>query len=1145
MSKCKITGKVLVIRLAREETRIVLMNKGSELLHAVVVPTPEGAVEDGMIRNPDAVRKMLAAALQAPEFKRVRQAVFTLCTSQVITETVFTPELPDSKLEKLLQSNVDMYFPVDMRDYQLVWQRVGYKDPNSSMKELAIRLWAVPISMVSRYYAVGNACGLSVAAVDYCGHSIATAVGATFSVPAKAKTKAPREKKKLNLNQEITFGKKKKKEEPALSEGSVATEVRPAVPTDLHLTIEKDLMGMTFVQNGQVVMQRFIQCGDDPSYQFGELAMMVEYFRSMDVGRGSSITGIVSGSMADDSGMMEELSDMLDMPLTALGVPYDCRWMVCVGAAQTNLDFGVPTLNSPGKARRQVQSRLWQYALVLAGGAALISVILTTLSSRLVWDSSVKNLESNVQYLTIQAQTVAGYADNYNKYSSNYNNYSADWDTVFSSLRTYNDNLVLMLEELENTLPENSTVVDLQIAATGMSVQFACENKEEAAYLIMALRDLQYAELLAISNLSGGGSGPATSFGPTEEAPKEGSLDVDSFKDSAIVRLAASGVDRDALIDLATGINPEQLDKLEQAYGKNPVPGFETIDSLKAAYTGKDITQQRADAIKTMLTTNPFAMNGFVDLLEEDWKRGLDAILWWDILDDLVQQGITKPGADQDFEQMVQYMDAMVNILIKDEPTITATENLLATDPIMEQWYIYYLEYELNKPEDGVALRDPLPFLDVEKIVDDLLSNGGFNTGDSDLDEGLKNVISDDVWEIIEAVDTREEIDDLLDKYVQQGTTGLKEIDEIIDDYMENGTTGIPKLDEIIKDSLENSQVDDKIAEMFTKYLTTGSTGVPMVDNMLEKYITTGSTGSEELDSLIGAYIGGGHLDGVLGDLLTKYITEGETGIEILDEIIYKYLTTGSTGNTALDAVLMDYINGGQMDEVMAELINKYLTTGTTGNGNIDGLIYKYLTTGSTGNPALDDLLKAYINGGKFDDVLKELLLKYMTTGSTGNGTLDGLIEKYLRTGSTGNPALDEVIESFMGSGGDGDGDGDGLENMGKDEMLALVLQYLTTGTTGNPFFDSLINQYLETGSTGNPQLDAVIKEYLGDFIKPGEKPENKPGSSGGGYGGGYAADTRIFFAVNLGYSQELINAELARKGLSYGDKIDKVEVTE
>lgn len=203
MSKSLISGKVLAIQLGREQSRIALVGANGDVLHSTVVPTPAGAVEDGAIRNQEAVRKMLKAATTAKEFKNTRKAVFVMAASQVITETVTVSNLLEQKLEKLLTANADMYFPVDMKEYQMVWQVIGPKTRENGMTELAVQLWAVPLSLVTRYYTVANASGLSVEAVDFIGNSVATAVGASFTAPVKGKTKA---KKQFSLLEQA-YGK--------------------------------------------------------------------------------------------------------------------------------------------------------------------------------------------------------------------------------------------------------------------------------------------------------------------------------------------------------------------------------------------------------------------------------------------------------------------------------------------------------------------------------------------------------------------------------------------------------------------------------------------------------------------------------------------------------------------------------------------------------------------------------------------------------------------------------------------------------------------------------------------------------------------------------------------------------------------------
>lgn len=971
MSKCKITGKVLAVQLGRDETQIALMGKGSEILHSVVLSTPAGAVEDGMIRNPDAVRGMLKSALNVPEFKRVRQAVFTLSTSQVITETVTIPDLPVQKVEKLLQANVDTYFPVDMAEYQLVWQIIGPKNSDNGLKELAVQLWAVPTAMVSRYYHVANACGLSVEAIDYCGHSIATAVGASFARPGKAK-----EHKKLNLNQEISFGRKKQEEAPAPAAASVATETRTIPGTHLHISLESDLIGMTFVQDGQVVHQRFVQCGANPAFQFGEVAMMVEYFRSLEFGRGSAISGTVSGTLALDKHLTDELADTLGIDLDLFEGESDPRWAMCAGAVRTTLDFGVPALNRPGKARKQVESQLWQYALVLLGGAVLVAVVLYTLSSRLVWNSEINSLESTKQTLTIQAQKSAGYADNYKKYASLYDSYSADWDTVFNSLRTYNDNLVLMLEELENTLPENSSVVNLQIAADGMTVQFACETKEEAAYLIMALRELQYADLTSISNLSGGGAGPATSYGPVdsgiadEDPPTEGSsFELTTEQLKTVISLVAAGVDEEVM-ELAMNLTAEQVTQLVNAYGTQPETSYESLAALKEA---NDVTfTQRSNAADKLLTENVITMKRFVELLYEDSKSdpsllvtpflkhcnktgNSDIVLW--MLEWLSE------GTVEDTDTALEYYQRSVDIIIHDEALLTCAEELFCTDSSMEQWYIYYLEVEMGLREELV-----FPYLNMDKVVEDLLT-GGFNTGDAELDEKLNGIISDDVWELLDQLKnagsddptlpggfTEEELMDLLNKYLTEGTTGNEILDalitNLINNYITTGSTGYAQLDKLIEEYLKNIGGDDpsdptlpggfteaEIAELVEKYLTTGTTGNDVLDGLVEKYLKTGTTGNDVLDGLIEDYLSSTAGKAMIEKLVQKYINSGTTGVDLLDQLIYKYSTTGTTGNAVLDALIKEYLN---------KYLNDYINGGNTNGDDLSNLIGSLLG-GNTG----------------------------------------------------------------------------------------------------------------------------------------------------------------------------------------------------
>lgn len=1076
MSKCKITGKVLSIQLGREETRIALI-AGSEVLRSVSLMTPEGAVEDGEIRNLEAVRDLLKRALREPDFKRVRQAVFALCTTQVITSDPQTvPDLAEAKLEKLIAANMDTYFPIDIQDYNVVWQAIGPKTGDSGIKEQEVKLWAVPKAMLGNYYAVANAVGLSLVAVSYCGSSIVNALGASFAKPAQ---KAAKAKKGSFLTMEIGLGKKKEVE-PEGSGAAVATDVRDVPGTELHISAESDMLGMTFIQNGQVVMQRFIPCGAYMTDVLGEAAMIVEYYRTLDTGRGSQIQGFLSGGLAWDNRLAADLEDMLGISLCVYQGEYDPQWLMCCGAALATMDFGMPALNSPGKARRQVQSQVWQYGLILAGGLALVSAILMLLSSRLIWNSSLGNLKNSQQSLQIQAAQVAGYADNYKNYASSYDSYSADWDTVFANLQTYNDNLVLVLEELEQTLPEKASVTNMQISQDGMSVQFACENKEVAAYLIMALRELKYADLAAISNLSGGGAGPATGYANKEAAPTEGSYDPAPIDSSTVVDLIASELTQEELMDLAFGMSDEEFELLEAVYGRHPVNTYTSLADLKRFNAEADSAkffEQRSNALRTMLNTNPFAMNRFMNLLEEDLYRDEEAILWWFILEDLLkleQEGAFGNGSVDDIDSIRQYINILVTVMTKDEATLSAAEQLICTDPVEELWYIYYLEVQM-----GIRESDKYIFLNMEKIMEDVMS-GGFKTGNAGLDAKLNGLISDEAWAKIDQLTSAEGITELLDAYFLTGTTGDPELDALIHNYLTTGTTGYEQLDDAINDYISSGAADEHMAVMVESYLVDGTTGNAALDQLISNFLTTGTTGSVALDAAINRFLSSGKLDATLAQLLEKYAVDGTTGVPAVDGMINLYVENGTTGNPALDAMIEDYIStvaASITQEMISEMFRSYMETGTTGNKLYDLLINRYLSDGTTGNTTLDAMIAEFMNGsgggetGGFTEAqIKAMLEKYMAEGTTGNPVMDAMIDSYLNTGTTGMEELDALIESYI----------DQMIGAITDQQIEdMITSYLEDGTTGNKLYDKLIRKYLLEGTTGIEKLDKLIEAYF------------------------------------------------------------------
>lgn len=512
MSKQRLSGRALVVQITEREIRIAQMTLGSDAIsERVVLPTPPNAVEDGQLVGLDALHDAMEPVLRQGLFRRCRKVVFSLCSTQVISESVTVPAVKkQQRLGQMLLANMDEYFPIDPGEYQLSWESVGV-EAREDARLLRVQLWAVPRTMLHRYYALANSMGLSVAAVDFCGHSHATAVDADFALPKHAKSSAD-------------------------TDDGVC----------LYINAESELLLLTFVYNGQVKLQRLLQRGYSQQDDLNEAGIVLDYFSAMP-GRARLTSAVLSGGQGKEAGLAPALASLLNVPVEMAETDYGAQWLLCQGAALTALDFGDPELNHITGARAPI-NRAWQYGLVFLGGAALTASVLLLLTSKLSWSTELDGLRAQQDRLTALAQQNAGCAENYHNYSSMYDAYSADWDTVFDSVRTYNDNLELVLGELEAKLPKKSTVTALSTTELCLAAQVAFQSKEDAAYFLVALRDVPFMTLNTVSNLT---IGPRDAYSPDkmiaalyEKAEKESP--VPSTEESATDGTAESTTDSTA-----------------------------------------------------------------------------------------------------------------------------------------------------------------------------------------------------------------------------------------------------------------------------------------------------------------------------------------------------------------------------------------------------------------------------------------------------------------------------------------------------------------------------------------------------------------------------------------------------------------------
>ena len=712
-------GRALVIHVGDDETRVACLSLGAktpQLLDQAVFPTSKGAVEDGVIRHADELREQLFALMETrPAFQKVHQAVFVLQSTKVLSQTVTVPRMKRRKqVEQLVRTNADLYFPVDAADYHITWQVIGeLRDAEAPMTR--IQLWAAPKSLLEQYYRLANGCGLTVAAIDDCGHSFAAGIHASFVAKPSGRTPAG---------------------DPT---AEPAHDRRARASVTLYIHLEKSHVLMSFVEEEQVLQQRLFRRSERLELDLNEIFLEMEYFYTMF----SACVGdcVVSGSGSGEEALLSGLAELTAAPLRRMDEA-DPIWCMTLGAGATELDFGDPGMNIRGAGSRK-RGNAWQNAAVALGGVALAAAVLLPMSERETRNAELTPLRVQQTELMLQLEKSGSAAGAYRDYDALYEAYRADWETLFAATRTYNDNLCLILEELEAVLPRSAVVTQLDISEESLSVETAFQSKEDAAYFLVALRNLQYATLDEVSDLT-----PLKQQAADLPQPSGGNdqssallellaqLVQDAQHTAVPAPAPAAGELQELLTEPYLKAGLQQLTQADlSVLDKHYVKRYEMY-TLRALLADHATLSQRKAALHSLLETDPLAMRQFFLLLQEDGTRtGKDNVLTELIRDDL-QQDPDLRGLIYNANQALpeELMPRLVDVLVQNRQTVTGTEELIRTHYHLTRKLAGHLAAAMGKGSAYVS------GMDFSALRNDILS--GKTWQDPELDAVVRRMLT-------------------------------------------------------------------------------------------------------------------------------------------------------------------------------------------------------------------------------------------------------------------------------------------------------------------------------------------------------------------------------------------------------------------
>lgn len=164
-------NRVLSIEIGNSFTKICEIDykvKKPKVYKVLTVETPEGVVVDGMLQPTQEYADRMVSALGTNGI-RTKRVIFTISSTRVASREVQIPNVKASKIEALVKTNANDYFPVDLTQYEIGHYLAGGLTEDGKLRVMAL---AVPKALLNSYYQLAQMCGWEVECFDYSSNSL-------------------------------------------------------------------------------------------------------------------------------------------------------------------------------------------------------------------------------------------------------------------------------------------------------------------------------------------------------------------------------------------------------------------------------------------------------------------------------------------------------------------------------------------------------------------------------------------------------------------------------------------------------------------------------------------------------------------------------------------------------------------------------------------------------------------------------------------------------------------------------------------------------------------------------------------------------------------------------------------------------------
>lgn len=521
-------NRVLSIEISNSFTKICEIDykvKKPKVYKVLTVETPEGVVVDGMLQPTQEYADHLVNALGTNGI-HTKRVIFTISSTRVASREVQIPNVKANKIEALVKTNANDYFPVDLTQYEIGHYLAGGLTEEGKLRVMAL---AVPKALLNSYYQLAQMCGWEVECFDYSSNSL-------YQILRDEKTETVTMMIKIDENSTIVTVLSAGK---VLLQRTVAYGVQDAIETMIASGAYAVNDPMSAVERFQkkTCLNRVLHQGDKlweenagrwEDEDAGNVEVtaarqkitssleplivgvsrVIDFYDSRN-GDNPIQKTFVTGLGGSFSGMSKLFTNCLERKVHTLSDMEDkigmskairstrpAAYISCLGAVLAPVGL-IDKSQQKAKGMTVVSGTNYTFvsvAVLVLGVILSIAMAVTSLTRYFGTVAENVALQARVEELQ-PAQTV------YNEYLSTAAQYDK-YKYLYEYTENPNENLVEFINELEQILPDSFYTDSFSSDQTGISMTVNVEGKAAAARTILNIRNMESIEDVQISNIT-------------------------------------------------------------------------------------------------------------------------------------------------------------------------------------------------------------------------------------------------------------------------------------------------------------------------------------------------------------------------------------------------------------------------------------------------------------------------------------------------------------------------------------------------------------------------------------------------------------------------------------------------------------------